>query len=213
MNRYEEIKDAEKHLLFKNKELYRDIIYYISTYNINEDDMYEIQMDILSIALNGQQRKESLSDIVGDDVKAFCDEIIAESKTKTTKATALDIMLNVLLGIDIYLVLSILMNALIDTNNLLNFTVGHIFFILLTYMGFKLLLSDIKKKSTKTTKSSNDYLLVGLICIALVITSGILFVQFYKMTLFKLSFTSFMIIALITITPQILNEILRRRRR
>jgi uncharacterized membrane-anchored protein len=133
LNRHEEIEDLKKHLLYKNQETYTRIMFYISTHNLKEDELYEIKMDILVMALNAQQRGDLLSDIIGESPKEFCNQIIVESKKKSTFTKFNDIVVNLFLAIDIYIVIVFLVNALIDINQLTVFTLGHLIFVIITF--------------------------------------------------------------------------------
>lgn len=210
LNKHEEIRVSEKHLLNRNKVVYNDIIFYISTHGLEEDELYEIRMDILSIALNGQQRGELLADLAGEDIKEFCDQIVAESKKKPRLARVKDTILNIFLAIDIYIVIVILMNAAVDIKHLTVFTLGHFLFIAVTFAEFNFCLYIMKKKAVKKTHSDNHTVL-GMARLLIIVLSGILFLKFYNVKLFELKIGLLGIIIFITVLPQL--ELLVNRRK
>ncbi|WDV48040.1 hypothetical protein PV797_10170 [Clostridiaceae bacterium M8S5] len=207
MNKYEEIRESEKHLLYTNKEIYNKIINYISTYKLQEDELIDIKMDILSIALNAQQRGESLSEVIENDPKRFCERIVAESKKKSTATKIKDTILNILLAIDIFIIIGILLNAIIDINNITVFTLGHLVFIIINTIVFKLLLYYLKKRSLDKDNNINKLGLLGLL---LVILSAVLFVTFYNIKLFKPTMFQLIIIIVVTLIPQLISEVNRK---
>jgi DNA-binding ferritin-like protein (Dps family) len=210
LNKYEEIGDSEKHLLYKNRETYNDIIFYISTHKLKEDELYEIKRDILSIALNAQQRGELFSNVVGEEIKGFCDQIVAESDKKSIFAKGKDTILNIFLAIDIYIIIIIFMNAAIDVSKLTIFTLGHLLFIVITFAEFKCLLYVLKKKAVEKKRNDN-YTVLGIVGLLIIVLSGILFVKFYNVKLFELKIDLLLIIVFITVLTQLLNFANRRK--
>ena len=166
--------------------MYHDLISYISIHKLDDDALCEIKMDILSIALNAQQRGESLSEVIGEDIKEFCDEIVGESKKKPISVKVSDAISNMIYFICFYFILSILMNAAIDINYLMKFTLGHVLFIIITFVEFKFLLYRLRLKGIDNNQNDR-YTMIGLIGLVILALSGILFVKFYSIVLFTLN--------------------------
>jgi DNA-binding ferritin-like protein (Dps family) len=206
LNKYEEIEDLKKHLLYKNRETYTNILFYISTHNLKDDELYGIEMDIIVMALNAQQRGDSLSDIIGENPKEFCNQIIAESKKKSTFTKFKDIVVNLFLAIDIYIVIVFLVNALIDINQLTVFTLGHLIFVIITFFEFEFLFHYLKKEAI-ITKHRFNYTTVGFLGLIIIIISAVLLVNFYNIKLFEINLWLLGIVAFMTIVPKLLFNI------
>lgn len=69
--------DLDRRLSEENKPIIMDMVVYLRMAPISDMEVEKIRQDILDMALSAQERKEPLSDVFGEDGKAFCDEIIA----------------------------------------------------------------------------------------------------------------------------------------
>lgn len=62
-----------------------DIVVYLRVSSISDDRLELIRQDLLEMALSAQERNQPLSEVFGEDYKAFCDEIIANVKPERWK--------------------------------------------------------------------------------------------------------------------------------
>jgi len=77
-----ELKLIRKKLNPENKEILTDIRKYIYAKGVNEKILNEIELDIAGMLLESQKRGEKASEAIGEDYKAFCDELIKNCPRK-----------------------------------------------------------------------------------------------------------------------------------
>lgn len=65
---------------------YSQMVVYVRTAAISEKDMEEIVNDILLILLEAQERGASAGDVLGEDLQAFCNQMIELFKTAGLKS-------------------------------------------------------------------------------------------------------------------------------
>ncbi|MGN1385586.1 MAG: DUF1048 domain-containing protein [Bacillus sp. (in: firmicutes)] len=72
--------NAEKQKLLseENEKVYGDILLYIRLSSVDEKWSEELLLEILDHILEGQAEGKSAREIVGDDPKAYCEELLAE---------------------------------------------------------------------------------------------------------------------------------------
>lgn len=74
----DENNELEKQLSEATNEILTDIVVYIRCANISEYEQERVRRDIYDMLLEGERRGQSVSDIIGDDYKEFCDSVISE---------------------------------------------------------------------------------------------------------------------------------------
>ena len=74
----------------ENNEAYTDIICYLRGADISEYNQEIIRQDLLEMVLSAQKRGENIQTVVGEDYKAFCDDIIASLPPKSMKEKVVD---------------------------------------------------------------------------------------------------------------------------
>lgn len=62
-----------------------DIVVYLRVQNISEQLQEEVRRDILDMLLDGQERGETMEQVIGPDYKQFCDEIVSALPKRTWK--------------------------------------------------------------------------------------------------------------------------------
>lgn len=67
----------EEKLSEKSQNVLTDIVVYLRDSKISEYNQEEIRRDIIEMVLEGESRNETAKDVIGEDYKAFCDEIIS----------------------------------------------------------------------------------------------------------------------------------------
>ena len=75
----------EKQLKGAVNDILTDIVVYIRSYGISDLDQELVRRDITQMLIDGQERGESASDVIGDDYKSFCDSVMAEIPKLSTK--------------------------------------------------------------------------------------------------------------------------------
>lgn len=66
----------DQKLTQENKAIVIDMVAYLRVAPISDIQIEEIRQDILDMALSAQERQDPLTEVFGEDGKAFCDEII-----------------------------------------------------------------------------------------------------------------------------------------
>jgi DNA-binding ferritin-like protein (Dps family) len=77
-----ELRLTRKKLNPDNKEILSDIRLYIYAKGVNEKILKEIELDIAGMLLESQERGEDAGETIGEDYKAFCDELIKNCPRK-----------------------------------------------------------------------------------------------------------------------------------
>ena len=67
----------------ENNATLADIVVYLRSSNLSEYSIETIRKELGGMALESQLRNEKFSDVVGEDCKAFCDELIKNGTQKT----------------------------------------------------------------------------------------------------------------------------------
>ncbi len=70
--------DLEEGLSEKASSAQTDMVVYIRSQNISLEDQEKVRGDIAAMLLEGEGRGLAPTEIIGEDYKAFCDELIAE---------------------------------------------------------------------------------------------------------------------------------------
>ncbi|MGM9985659.1 MAG: DUF1129 family protein [Bacillaceae bacterium] len=68
-----------------NDKAYENIVVYLRSSNLSEREAEELIDDVLEMLLAAQHRGESATDIFGDDLQKFCDEMIAANGKSNIK--------------------------------------------------------------------------------------------------------------------------------
>lgn len=82
----------DKQLSKENNPIMTDIICYLRASDLCEYDLEIIRKELIGMALESQLRGENFGDIVGDDKKAFCMELMENGRQKTNYEKILGIL-------------------------------------------------------------------------------------------------------------------------
>lgn len=99
----DENNELERGLSKEANDVLTDIVVYIRTANISALDQEKVRRDIDEMLLEGERRGQDVSEIIGDDYKAFCDSVISEVPQLTAWQRALALISDVLLAIAVML--------------------------------------------------------------------------------------------------------------
>lgn len=85
-----------------------DIIVYLHSSSLHEYDIEVMRKELIGMALEAQIRGEKLSDIIGEDYKSFCDELMKSGSTRTRYDMILESMYIIISGIIILFVIELI---------------------------------------------------------------------------------------------------------
>ena len=74
----------------ENQPLFTDMICYIRSANISSLSQEMVRRDLSEIVLSAQGRGENIADVIGGDLKEFCDEVISTLPPRTAKEKWID---------------------------------------------------------------------------------------------------------------------------
>ena len=73
----------DKQIFAENQGVFTDMICYLRGSSLSAYDQERVRRDLTEMVLDAQERGDTLSDVIGGDYKAFCDEIIASLPHKS----------------------------------------------------------------------------------------------------------------------------------
>jgi DNA-binding ferritin-like protein (Dps family) len=76
-----------EYLSIEDKSILKKLVSRLSVSKLSAFDIQIAQKDLIGMALEAEQRGETLSSVIGSDMKAFCDEIIKNGRKKSCKET------------------------------------------------------------------------------------------------------------------------------
>ena len=113
-----------------NKSALTDIIVYIRSANISPYYQEKVRRDIWEMIVDGEKRGKTAKDIIGDNYKRFCDDVIAEIPKLSKKEYILSLLRDALLSANILLLIWFVSNLFQQIINSTSFyftvTVGNI---------------------------------------------------------------------------------------
>ncbi len=181
-----------------NHSIITDMTVYFRVSRISNDQVEVIRQDLLDMALRAQQRNVPLVEIFGVDLKAYCDEIIQNSKHQGYTEHLLNLWKSATGGIAILATLNLIFSGYIGqlfeeiiTHTKIHFqypiSIGFLLSTLLIMIFAITIVFWIGKNSFYTQKISNTFrLMTKPKKFALGIITGALFVM-YVMSIERLS--------------------------
>ena len=103
--------ELEKELTKENSDLITRMYFYLVSSSLKEIEVEIIRKDLTGIALEAQERGESFADVIGEDYKRFCDELIANGRRKTPGGKLLEILELLLYAGNVLLIGTILLDG------------------------------------------------------------------------------------------------------
>lgn len=73
----------DKKICAENQGVFTDMICYLRGSSLSAYDQERVRRDLTEMVLDAQERGDALSDVIGGDYRAFCDEIIASLPHKS----------------------------------------------------------------------------------------------------------------------------------
>lgn len=75
----------EEKLSYENQDILTDIVVYLRTSGISNYQQETIRQDIITMMIDGETRGLDMHDVIGDNYKEFCDNIIQEIPKRSLK--------------------------------------------------------------------------------------------------------------------------------
>ncbi|MDF3002400.1 MAG: hypothetical protein K0Q48_2519 [Bacillota bacterium] len=156
-----------------------DMVCYLRASNLCEYDIEVIRKELTGMALESQLRNQQFSEVIGEDYKAFCDELIKNGSSKTRYEKGLEISYVLVHGIMVlYLVEIVCSSAIVNIIQSGQFsmqiTAGFVLSTLIALgMGFGIYYY-MTKNSFELTKKNRKLQFVLIIGFAVVWTSVVL---------------------------------------
>ena len=141
---------------------YQDIGSYIQSSNIplNSKFSIEVNEDMKDMLLSAQKDKVPISDIIGKDIKSFCEAIVASHNTKKVK------LLGILKQLKFYLCFFVIITIIFQLfNGSINLTIIITFF--LTWFLYRYILNYFYKKLCLKFKGLKNKIICLLLIYAL----------------------------------------------
>lgn len=73
----------EKKLSKENNSILTDMVIYLKSYSLIEYDVEVMRKELIGMALEAQLRNEKLSEVIGDDYKKICNELMENARKQT----------------------------------------------------------------------------------------------------------------------------------
>jgi DNA-binding ferritin-like protein (Dps family) len=107
-----ENKLRSEYLSVENKSILKKLVNRLSVSKLSAFDIQTTQKDFIGMALEAEQRGETLSNVLGNDMNSFCDEIIKNGRKKGCKEAIIMALPSVLFCLTfMYGIIYILLNS------------------------------------------------------------------------------------------------------
>lgn len=103
----------DKQLSKENNTIMTDMVCYLRSSDLCDYDIEIIRKELTGMALEAQLRNEKFNMVVGDDYKAFCDELMKNGRQKTLYEKALEIFYVLVFGLGIMYLVEVLFSQTI----------------------------------------------------------------------------------------------------
>lgn len=100
-----------KQLTKENNEILTDMVVYLHSSDLCEYDIEVIRKELLGMALETQLRGENFSNVIGDNFKVFCKELIKNGRKKTPYEKVLEFLFIVTYGVGALLLFQIIVQV------------------------------------------------------------------------------------------------------
>ena len=205
----------EKNLSKESNEVLTDIVVYLRGSAISEYHQEEVRRDISQMIFDGEKRNESVRDIIGEDYKSFCDEIVKSFSPRSKKERILEWLSSILLScstLSFIWLCSSALTALIGIDSTISIyklpvTLGQIISgIFIVFFSISIVIYVCKTTFDKSIeeKKFKNYFIAWLI-LFVIFGSIVFIVYFLKTVLFYIPYYIGLIIIIVTF---ILSKIL-----
>lgn len=146
---------------------YIDIMSYIQSCNLDFKFSHQVMEDMLDMLLSAQRDNLPVSDVIGNNIKSFCEEIVQSHNTNKNK------LLSILKAFNLYLLLQGLLTLLFELFKI-TVTASSIIAFFLTWYLFRYALNFCYKKIGLRFKGLKNkikcILLIALVLLLLVVS-------------------------------------------
>lgn len=102
--------ELEVQLSKENDVVFTNMICYLRVADLSEYDQELVRHDLLEMILSAQKRGETIQDIIGQDYKSFCDDIIANLPSQSTKEKNISMLSTIFLCLAILIVIRVVIS-------------------------------------------------------------------------------------------------------
>lgn len=103
----------DKQLSKENGTIITDMVCYLRSSDLCDYDIEIIRKELTGMALEAQLRNEKFNDVVSDDYKTLCDELVKNGRQKTLYEKTLEVLYILVYGIGALYVIEILFSSTI----------------------------------------------------------------------------------------------------
>lgn len=90
---------TDKQLSKDTNSIITDMVCYLKSSNLCEYDIEIIRKELTGMALESQLRNQEFSDVIGEDYKTMCDELMKNSSKKTSYEKVLELLYVLVVGV------------------------------------------------------------------------------------------------------------------
>lgn len=176
-----------KALFDENVEIFTDMIIYLRGSDLSDYNQELVREDILELIIDGQERGDSIEEVMGGSYKEICDEIIEAMPKKTRKDKIMEFAATSLSGLwvlGLIALIKTLIEIAISDNEGLDFvlTVGDIINAIAIIIIANVIVRYVTKTAFKTKKDKSIVLLFKTWLIAVVIIGALVLNSFLFQT-------------------------------
>lgn len=102
--------ELEVQLSKENDEVFTNMICYLRVADLSEYDQELVRHDLLEMILSAQKRGETIHDIIGQDYKGFCEDIIASLPSQSEKNKSMRTLSIIFLCVAILIVIRVVIS-------------------------------------------------------------------------------------------------------
>lgn len=159
----------EKNLTKENNSILTDMIIYMKSHNLIEYDLEIMRKELIGMALEAQLRNEKFSDVIGEDYKSICNDLM-ESARRQTKGdfilqsiSIITLCVTILFSIEIVLGGKTIINIVKNQNFTMPITLGFVISTVLTVIFAIGIYMFISRKSFELSEKKNSKIKVFFI--------------------------------------------------
>lgn len=157
--------NAREEAIYKeNEDIYTDMILYLMGSGLSEYNQQLVRADLIEMILDGQERGDNINQVMGDNYKEICDDIIAAFPKMPLKEKVIDVVEMILYPIGSLAMIAIIYQLFADGSmDLLHqrfvVTVGDIIGAVIIALVANLIVKYIFRSVYKENKKSNKFIM------------------------------------------------------
>ena len=157
--------NAREEAIYKeNEDIYTDMILYLMGSGLSEYNQQLVRAGLIDMILDGQVRGDNINQVMGDNYKEICDDIIAAFPQMPLKEKVIDVVEMILYPIGSLAMIAIIYQLFADGSmDLLHqrfvVTVGDIIVAVIIVLAANLIVKYIFRSVYKENKKSNKFIM------------------------------------------------------